>query len=754
MSKRNSYIGDAIERVEDLRFLRGKGQYVDDLQREDILYAVILRSSVPHGRIKGIDTAGATALSGVHSVLTAKDIGSPPPFIPMRLQVSPGVERFWQPVIADSKVRYVGEPVAVVLAETPAIGEDALELINLDIEALPVVKDSLASASEEVLLFDRAGTNCARVFTAVRGSVDEAFRDAAYVRREKFRTHRHMALTMEPRGLLAEWNPELEKLTVFGAAKVPFFNRRILSQLINLPESSIDLIENDVGGGFGARGEFYPEDFLIPFAARHSLRPVKWTEDRREHLMATNHAREMECEIEMACDLDGTLRGLRGIVRVDTGAYLRTNGLTPANNVGQFMSNIHLETFVQLTNKTPCGTYRAPGRFEGCFFFERFLDMVASDLKIDRVEIRRRNLISEVDMPYQLAQITPERPYARTECDSGDYRAILERCLAEFGWHEKSKIDGKLIDGRYHGLGICCFIEGGAAGPKENVRLVLETDGSISVFVGSSALGQGLETVFAQIAADSLALSINAIRGVFHGSTTLVSEGFGSFHSRAVVMGGSAIVVAADKFKERMNEAAAKRMGCLASRVIVGDGVVTGPSQQSITFAELSADGVAAEGTFANSKNTYAYGAHAAHVSIDPRTGHLELVDYVAVEDVGRIINSATLHGQLIGAVVQGLGGTLLEHLLYDGDGQLLTGSLADYLIPSASDFPCIRGVTMETAPSPNNPLGAKGAGEGGIIAVGGAIANAVASALSPFGVQPRELPLSPNRIWHLLNAT
>jgi carbon-monoxide dehydrogenase large subunit len=402
-----------------------------------------------------------------------------------------------------------------------------------------------------------------------------------------------------------------------------------------------------------------------------------------------------------------------------------------------------------VTNKTPVGTYRGPGRFEADFFRERLFDMAAGDLGIDRAEFRRRNLISESEMPYALAKVVELN--LDTATDSGDYRTTFERCLREIGWAAKAPLQGKLVDGRYQGLAIGCYFEGGASGPRENVRLVLEADGTVSVYVGSSANGQGLETAFAQIAADALEIPMARIRGVFHGSTDLLPEGFGTYSSRSIVMGGSAIVAAAGKLREAIRAAAARRLGCDAKEVDIAEGAARGPGGKSVSLGELAGEEIAADGTYASPHRTYSYGAHAAHVAVDPRTGHVEVIDYVAVEDVGRIINPAMLHGQAVGAIVQGLGGTFLEHLIYDDQGQLLTGSLADYLMPTASDFPVVRAVALEEKPAPHNPLGAKGAGEGGIIPVGGVIANAVASALRPLGVEPRELPLSPARVWEMI---
>ncbi|MGB6539085.1 MAG: xanthine dehydrogenase family protein molybdopterin-binding subunit [Xanthobacteraceae bacterium] len=751
----NSFVGQPIERLEDLRLLRGRGCFVDDLARSDMLHAAILRSTVGHGRLCSIDVAAARSLPGVHAVITAADLGERVPVVPMRLQPMPEFAPFAQPVMARDKVRYVGEAIAMVLARDAATAEDAVGAIAVEIEPLPAVADWESALHGQTRLFEEAAGNVTMVFRAVRGDAAAAFSAAPYARRERFYTQRHTALPMEPRGVLAEWDSTRGRLTVSGAAKVLFANRRILAKQMGLPEDAIDMVEYDVGGGFGARGEFYPEDFLIPFAARFCGQPVKWTEDRREHLMTINHAREAACDVEIACARDGTVLGLRGHAFVDMGAYMRTNGAVGARNIAQFMSgpyriaNIDIDVSLLLTNKTPVGTYRGPGRFETDFFRERLFDMAARDLGIDQIEFRRRNLVRAAEMPYQLASIAPFE--TRDELDSGDYQVTLDRCLAEVGWTEKAGLKGQCVDGRYHGLAVGCFIEGGAAGPKESARLVLESDGALTVYIGSSGVGQGLETAFAQIAADAMELPMERINNVFHGSTTYVSDGYGAYHSRSIVMGGSALLDAAGKLREAMRMQAARRLNCGAEQVVLADERASGPSGKSLSWAELAAKPISVEGAFSNHKHTWSYGAHAAHVAVDVKTGHVALLDYVAVENCGRMINPLTLKGQLVGAVAQGLGGVFLEHLIYDENGQLLVGSLADYLIPTAGDFPKIRGYVMESHPSPINPLGAKGAGEGGIIAVGGVIANAVADALSSFGVEPRALPLTPNAVWQLV---
>src|SRR5499427_3142950 len=592
---RNTFIGSPVERREDVRFVRGRGQYVDDLRPDGLLHAVILRSSVAHGRIRSVDASAALKIDGVHAVITALDMPGGPPRIPMRLQPLPEFKPFEQSVIADTKVHYVGEPIAVVLAESVAVGEDALECIIVDIEPLPAVSDCEASAKADRLLFEECGTNRAMTFTAECGDADAAFKTAPYTRREKFRTGRHYGLTMEPRGVMAEWDAATGRLTVSGAAKVPFFNRRILAKQMGLPETAIAMVENDVGGGFGARGEFYPEDFLIPFAARHVGRPVKWIEDRRENLMATNHSREIDCELEIACTRDGVILGMRGHVYGDMGAYIRTNGGVVPAKAAQFLPgpyrirDVAITVDAVMTSKTPVGTMRAPGRFEANFFRERLIDMVARDLGLDAMEFRRKNLIRETELPFATGKLVPYE--GETEFDTGDYHATFERVLAEIGWAEKKSLQGQLIDGRYHGLAAVPFVESGGSG-KENCRVAIEPDGSVTVYVGSSVLGQGLETTLAQVAAQTLRLPFDKVK-ILHGSTTYLREGFGTFASRSMVVGGSAVMDGCNNLIAAIRAAATERFGLPNEEIVIADGVVSaGEKRASLQdFAGLAADG-------------------------------------------------------------------------------------------------------------------------------------------------------------------
>jgi carbon-monoxide dehydrogenase large subunit len=512
------------------------------------------------------------------------------------------------------------------------------------------------------------------------------------------------------------------------------------------------MIELDVGGGFGVRGEFYPEDFLIPFAARHVGRPVKWIEDRREHLMATNHSREVDCDIEIACTRDGLILGLRGHIYGDMGAYIRTNGGVVPAKAAQFLPgpyairDVAITVEALMTSKTPVGTVRAPGRFEANFFRERLLDMAARDLGLDAMELRRKNLIKEAELPFATGKLVPYE--GETEFDTGDYHATFERALAEIGWAEKKSLQGRLIDGRYHGLAAVPFVESGGSG-KENARVTVERDGSVTVRVGSSVLGQGLETTLAQVAADTLGLPLERVR-VLHGSTTYLREGFGTFASRSMVVGGSAVLDACNNLIAAIRAKATEHFGLPNEEITIAGGAVSAGEKRA-DLAEFA--GIEAQGSFATAIRTYSYGAHACHLAVDARTGRVEILDYVAIEDVGRAVNPQIVHGQAIGALVQGLGGVFLDEVLYDGDAQILNTSLADYLVPLACDFPNVRAITMELRRSKTNPLGAKGAGEGGMVAVAATAANAVAAALAPLGVEVRELPLSPAHLWRLLNG-
>jgi aerobic carbon-monoxide dehydrogenase large subunit len=746
-------VGAPVRRSEDRRLVTGRGHYVADIMLPAQCHAVVVRSQVAHARLASIEADAARRAPGVLAVLTFADLGDLGSPIPIRIAPLPGFERYLQMPLAHDRVRYVGEPVALVIAEDCNAAEDAAERLVVDYEPLAAVVAPRAAAADRVLVHEASGTNVATHYRVSRGDPDGAFASAAYTRRETFRCQRHSGVPLETRGLVATWDATARRLTVLGATKVTFFNRRALARMLRLDEASIELVEVDVGGSFGVRGEFYPEDLLIPLAAMKLGRPVKWIEGRRESFVATNHSREIECELEIAAKADGTILGLRGRVLADMGAYVRTNGGVVPAKAAQFLpgpyrlANFACEVQAVITNKTPTGTYRGPGRFEANFFRERLLDMMAADLGLDPAEVRLRNLLTPAELPYSIGTLVPYE--ASGAYDSGDYAAALRRALEASDYARLAKDNGRLVDGKLHGIGIGCFVESSGAGPAETARIVVRGPGRVELYTGCASSGQGHETVMAQILADELDVPFDWIT-VFHGSTGFVAEGWGTYHSRAVVVGGSAVAAAASALKTKLIALAAERTALDGATLECRGGDVFRRDHDGVVLTLAAATTempLEVVEKFTTTALTYTYGAHVAHVAVDPDTGATEVVSLVTVEDVGRAINPALVHGQALGSAVQGLGGAFIEELVYDEAGQLLTGTLADYALPSAADFPRIASITLQNAPSTSNPLGAKGAGEGGIVATGAAAANAVAAALAPTGAVVRELPLSPRNL-------
>jgi len=759
------YIGTPVRRREDIRFLTGSATYVDDIKLPRMLHGAILRSSRAHARITSIDTTKARALPGVAWVFTSKDLGETAVSVPMRMYQLPGLERYLQPLLARDKVRYVGEPIAVAVAESRYVAEDALDAIEVVYEDLPAVMSMRAALRNEVLVHEESGTNLAAVHEISIGEAAKAFEEAEYTRREEFRVHRFTGNPMETRGLVAHFDPGKRELTVWGVTKLPHYNRQVIASFLRLPEHNLHFIENDVGGGFGIRGELYPEDFLIPFAAVKLGRPVKWIEDRREHLMAANHSREILCELEVAARRDGIVLGLRAKIYGDMGAYVRTHGgLVPCSTAALLtgpyrIANYQCTVHCVITNKTGLGTFRAPGRYESCFFRERMLDMTAKDLKIDPVELRRKNLIRPEEMPYEVGLTRPGRN--PTVLDSGNYPSALDRALKEFEYENLKPLQGRTQNGKYHGTGLAYFVKNtGGLEPYEGARVVIGNGPSIALYLSISSLGQGHETAMAQICADALSVPMEWI-SVFHGNTDLTPFGWGTFASRGTVMCGNAVYLASQRLKEKALTVAAKHLKSDPERLELLAGKIyrkgtEGPPLELEELVQLARDSAARDqdlpeleetAYFYSDKMTHSYGVHLAHVAVDPETGMVDVLKYLVVEDVGRCINPLLVHGQTVGAAAQGIGGTILEHLVYSDDGQLLTTTFRDYLLPSSTDVPAVASVTLEEAPSPLNPLGVKGAGEGGIVGTGAALANAVSHALAQFGIEVRELPLSPDNI-------
>jgi carbon-monoxide dehydrogenase large subunit len=761
-----AYIGAPIPRPEDIRFLTGRATFVDDIKLPHMLHAAIVRSTQAHARIVSVDTARAQTIPGVVAIFTLQDIAPYARPIPVRLYPLPGLERFLQYPLARDKVRYVGEAIAVVVATNRYVAEDAVDTIDIRYDPLPVLVDVQTALRDEVLLHAEQGTNLATRYTVSIGDVEAAFRNAAYTRQATFAVHRHTGNPLETRGLVASYEAGRGELSVWGPTKVPHFNRAVLASFLDMPEAQIHFIEPDVGGGFGIRGEFYPEDFLVPFAAIKLRRPVKWIEDRREHLQAANHSRQVRCEVEIAASRDGTLLGLRAHVFGDMGAYVRTHGgLVPSSTAALLPGPYRIPAYEAtvscvMTNKMGLGTFRAPGRYESCFIRERLLDMVATDLRLDPVELRLKNLIQPEEMPYTLGQTRPGAP--PTVFDSGNYPMALQRALEEIDYAALRPLQGTSRDGKYHGIGIGCFVKNTGLGPYEGARITVSGGNQVTVYLGITTLGQGHETVMAQICADSLGVPFESIR-VLHGSTDLMPYGGGTFASRGTVMAGNAVHLAGQKLQAKILALAGRYLhldpaglefraaqvyhrGVEAGKPLLGLAELVQLAAPTSPYRDTE-PGLEVTAYFHSEQLTYSYGTHVAHVAVDPETGKLEVLRYVVVEDIGRCINPLLVHGQAVGGAVQGIGATILEELVYDDNGQLLAGTFMDYPLPTTQDAPAVADVILEEAPSPHNPLGVKGAGEGGIVATGAALANAVAQALAPLGVQVTDLPLSPGRI-------
>jgi aerobic carbon-monoxide dehydrogenase large subunit len=759
------YIGARIKRKEDIRLLRGIGKFVGDIHRSGMAHAAILRSVHAHARIIKTDRSQAVKLPGVIGVIAVADIPDLKP-IPMRTGRIPGLERCLQTPLALDKVRYVGEPVAVVVAEDRYIAEDALELINVEYEPLGAVTDTReAMKPGATQLHDLAAANIAADFRVNNGDVDAAMADADLIIEEEFSVQRHAAVPLETRGLVAEFDEGRGLLTMWGPTKMTHTNWRILSELTGLSQSSIHFIEPEVGGGFGARGEFYPEDFLIPFAAMHFRRPVCWIEDRSENLKACNQSRQQTHRVKLGLKQDGAIVAMDAEILFDMGGYTRTHGGVPAIAASAMLrgplriKNYRCNVFCVLTSKTPVGTYRSPGRYEANFVRERLLDIAARRLNLDPADIRRRNLIRREEMPYDVGK----HPFHYMVYDTGDFPEQLERALRQIDYEKlKTTAVEARQAGRAVGVGIGCFVETSGIGPWEYARVEIDNAGKVVLYSGCNSLGQGIATALSQIVADELRVSIDDVR-VVHGDTAKVPYGNGSNASRSTVMAGSAALGASRKVKQKILRIAASRFEIDPSDLNLENARVNvrGAPERSLSYADIArlalpetalktriTPGLSEEEFFATDKRPFPYGVHVAVVEVDIETGLLKILDYLVTEDVGRKINPMLIEGQMAGGLAQGIGGALLEEFVYDTDGQPLATSFMDYLIPTAMEVPKAQFISTEDFPTPLNPLGVKGAGEGGITAAGAALANAVSNAL---GVEVTKLPLRPDYLLELV---
>jgi len=758
-TQRASPLGARAPRKEDHRLLTGRGRFGSDVQRTKMLHARVIRSSVAHACGLSIDTSAARALPGVVDVVTAADLPGDLR-IPVRLKVQDiDLTEHLQPVLACSTVRYVGEPVAVVLAEDAYLAEDAAELVTVEF-----------AREEDVAIDAVQGGTVAADFTLGYGDIDAAFAEAAHVVGLSFDVGRHTAVPMEPRSLVVDIDPTATSIEIFGATKVPVFNQTTLAGMLGWDPAAIRMHAVDAGGGFGVRGEFYPEDFLIPWLAIRSRRPVSWIEDRAEHLVAVNHSRQQHHRIEVALTDDGTILGLRDDVVHDNGAYARTHGIiVPELTLAMLPGPYRVPAYegrarAVLTNKTPCGTYRAPGRFEGTTVREQLIDVAADQLGIDRVELRRRNLLRSDELPHRRPVNTLGTDVV---LDAGDYGGLLDKALArvrELGWQRE--VDSARAAGRAVGLGVVMFLEKSGLGPHETADVEVTRSGRVRVHSGGTSLGQGIETALAQVVADQLPVDLDRV-DVVNGDTLLQPFGTGSWASRSTVLAGNAVQGAGREVAARMVELTSRMVEVSPDdlELVPGAVQVVGVPGSSATYAEIAAAaqpgspyledgepaGLSARYRFSIDHMTYPYGAHVAVVEIDPGTGGVKVLRYLVAYEVGRAINPALVEDQLRGGVAQGVGGALFEEFSYDENGQPLSATFMDYLMPTAAETPEVELVVCEDSPATTNPLGVRGAGEGGLTAAGAALITAVRDALG--GVTVSALPMTPDRVLEMMQS-
>lgn len=763
------FFGKRIRRFEDPRLLAGEGAFLEDYRLPGMLHAAFVRSPYAHAEIRSVPVEVARDVPGVVGVFAANDftLRPTPTVVP-----HPAYRPCSQLPLAQDKVRFVGEPIAVVVAETRYQAEDgAADLAaEVDLEPLDVVPNSEAAlAPDTPRLHDHLDANLAGEFEVNVGDVDAAFAEAAHVVRGHFTVQRYTGMPIETRGVLATVDPLTGRYVIWSSTQWPHTVRQALAQSLDVPEHKIRVVAPDLGGGFGVKQDIYPEETVIPLVAERLGRPVRWIETRREHFVCTAHSREQDHELELALDANGVVLGLRALVTADLGAYTRGLGLLcPSITAGSLLGPYRIEHYhatvrCALTNKAPAGAYRGAGGPEAVYALERTMDKAARELGIDPAEIRRRNFIRPDEFPWQTGLGTAQLPVVY---DSGEYEAGLDRALALAdykGWREKQA--AARAEGRYLGVGVSSYVLLGGLGPFESAEVKIDPSGDVVVVTGAHAHGQGTDTAMAQIVADELATTPERIT-VQHGDTDQIPFGVGTYASRNAVVAGSAVAVASRQVRVKALTLAAHLLETTVDDLELIDGAfqVRGAPERRLALGELAVAAapdrplpegmepeLAARHYFQAPLPTFASGTQIAVVEIDPATGHLTILDYVSVNDAGPRINPTVVDGQIQGGIAQGIGGALMEEILYDEEAQPL-GSFLDYAIPRATDIPDVRQDHLET-PSPLNPLGVKGLGEGGTLAPPAVLAAAVEDALSPLGIEVTRTPLTASTIWRLLQS-
>lgn len=771
------YVGRSVPRREDRRLLLGSGRFIADIQLPGMLHVAFVRSDVAHARIRAINNSRALSSPGVVAVFSAADIA--PDLFPI-----PGMQnrppKAWreavecetnipdQPILASGKVHHVGEPIAAVVAGDRYCAEDAVALVDLELEPLPPVAhidQALDPASARV--HDALPSNVIARVHMRKGDAAAVFASSARTLRHVFDNHRYSAMPIECRGVVALYDDGNDAITVWSSTQVVHWVRREIASRLGLPESRVRCIAPEVGGGFGVKGHVYPEDVLIPFIARRLGRPVRWVEDRHEHIVNSAHARDDRHEAEIAFDAEGRILAVRDCVLKDSGAYIPVGIGTPVNTAVHLLGPYHVPNYessitIVATNKTPNAPYRGAGRPEAAFVIERLIDLVARATNLDPVDVRLRNMIPPEKIPYSVGLLY--RDGAPIVYDSGDYPAALRQAIDALGGLAAIRREQAEAwrQGRFIGLGVGCYVEGTGAGPFEGATVRIDLSGAIYVATGACAQGQGHQTVFAQVAADAWGVKPDQVTVVLS-DTGAIAMGYGTIASRSAVNSSSAIVLASDELKRKVKAIAGHVLECAAEDLELSDGrvAVRGVPAMSMTLEQVAqaarpgwdhrrppnvTPGLETTAYFEPSTVTWSYAVHAAAVEIDRATGLPSIRKYVVVHDAGVLINPELAEGQVLGGVIQGLGGGLLEEIVFDDQAQLLTGSLADYLIPTATDVPPIE-VLHRQSPSPLNSLGVKGLGEGGAIAPPVVLANAVCDALRPVGFEIFATPVRPAAI-------
>src|SRR5215831_11104196 len=773
------FFGAAVKRREDPRFLRGEGRFVDDVVLPGLLHAAFLRSPHAHARIVSIETTAAASSPGVIRVLTFRDLERWMKPLPLFGAVPPGlaavvkfdIRQAPQWPLCRDRARHVGELVAMVVADSPERAEDAVDQIRVDWELLPPVVDMTRAAEPGVpLIHPEWGSNVGIGFTHAIGDADRAFARADVTVAETFHIQRYVGMPLENRGVVAVWDRRDGTLTTWNSTQVSHFVQQGLTGALGLPPHKIRVIAPDLGGGFGTKASGYAEDTLIPIAAMALGRPVKWIESRREHMSGAAHARHQVHAISLAAARDGTILGVRDRIWLDLGAYNVWGVVLPYNTVAHLIGphrikNMRVDVQAVVTNKTPNAPYRGAGRPETVFAMDRIVDCLARELRMDPAEIRRRNYIRPDELPYELGM--PYRDGNPLVYDTGDFPDALEKAL-EAADYEKFRTEQPSWRARgiHRGIGISGYVEGTAIGPFEGATVKLDLAGRALVATGAINSGQGHETSFAQIAADALGVPLEWVT-VVGGDTAAVPFGVGTFASRSAVTAGNSIADACREVRTRLARAAASLLEAAPDDIEIEDGraYVKGSPASAVDLARViqasiptfAKPGVASPDFEASAYHhvptvTYASAVHVALVEVDTGTGAVRLLRYVVAHDCGKLINPLIVEGQIHGGVAQGVGGGLLEEMMYDEQGQLLTGTFMDYLIPTSMELPPIETVHLEY-PSPRNPLGVKGIGEGGAISPPAAIANAVEDALSPWNGRVTRTPLGPSTVLELIDG-